>query len=746
MKKRFIKIISAFVLVCLAAGIFPCVQADAEESEPVVILAGSDFQAETNESSAANVKSIISAVKRAGYTNIDGFLFGGDYNTEYDDKTEEIQFLKDTVKGEYPGLEDDKMVFVQGNHDPAESKGLSKSGENDTDDYGVYVIHEDDYMWYNNNETTVKNTAAALEAYLKSKAEENYSHPIFVFSHLALNYSKRTYNDGDGMYAKYIFDVLNKYGGEGLNIIFLFGHDHNNKYDDYIGGSAIYLAKGDTIYISKPGQRTAVPDAYTLNFTYLNAGYVGTAYCLNNTLSMTVFEIKDDIVKIQRYCASGEFSLKTEGAWAESLNESAATYGATDEYLLVSYPGAEYAGSTASDSDITVVSKGIISLSAEKSSENPRPGYYTAFAGYKISAQGYTEGTYTLVTVKPDESFDAYSPVFIKDTNTGKITCHTVENGKITFESDRLGSYEIYQTKGVALSAQKAVIYTPVSQFADKTDFIIVSSSAEGPAFALKNENGTDISASEVEIKQGYGGLYISTDDDTVKWNFVNDTDFGYADIIGDLKNLSTGKYLVAKDGNTLSTADDTEDKYTAWRIASNNYGMYTLYDNGTPERYYVKFADGSFTVSDTTDSAIRVYLFAGTEVDVNVTAYTDCAEGYVESGAGGDTASGGKLYLVSTDGTVNEIDITVSMLKDTNGESASTSSDGVYTGLKVYYDNTVICGDYTLRVGNVASDAGGNISDTNTPASYWLWIAVAAFAVAAIIIVAVICKKKKAK
>ena len=45
--------------------------------------------------------------------------------------------------------------------------------------------------------------------YFNSKITEDFSKPIFVLSHLALNYSMRTYNDGDGQYAKYIFDVIN---------------------------------------------------------------------------------------------------------------------------------------------------------------------------------------------------------------------------------------------------------------------------------------------------------------------------------------------------------------------------------------------------------------------------------------------------------------------------------------------------------------------------------------------------------
>ena len=148
----------------------------------------------------------------------------------------------------------------------------------------------------------------------------------------------RTYREAVGLYAEYIFEVLNEYAKEGQNIIYLYGHNHNSwGYDDYLGGSSVYLTKGDTIYIPKLDKHTEVPNKKTLQFTYMNAGYVGYSYSENagadKTLSMTVFHIDGETVKIERFSAQGSCDLKAKGVWSEYGQETAADYGAEESYL-----------------------------------------------------------------------------------------------------------------------------------------------------------------------------------------------------------------------------------------------------------------------------------------------------------------------------------------------------------------------------------------------------------------------------
>ena len=159
MKKRFFVkttafLLQFFILLSIAAPAATAVSAE-DKSEPIVVLAGSDFQAKNTDgnddyhiNSSANVRSIISAVKADGINSVDGFLFAGDYHFKIlGNNTTGVAALKNTMQEEYPTLEEENMVFVQGNHDYPSTVGLSNSGDNDTDDYGVFVINEDDYMW-----------------------------------------------------------------------------------------------------------------------------------------------------------------------------------------------------------------------------------------------------------------------------------------------------------------------------------------------------------------------------------------------------------------------------------------------------------------------------------------------------------------------------------------------------------------------------------------------------------------------
>lgn len=300
----------------------------ATSSEPTVVIAGSDFQARNgNAAGATIVNGVIDQIKADGYTKLDGFLFAGDYSVGAT-KAADVTYLKDTILAAYPELTDDTMVLIQGNHDNASEYGgaeaglvgnvIDVSGAHDAENYGVYVINEQDYMWRNSNEATIKNTAASLKGYLDAKRNIEYAKPIFVVSHLPLHYCMRTNNDGDGMYANYIFDVLNEAGNAGLNIIFMFGHNHSHGWDDYLGGASIFLTKGDKINIAQSSKTVFKEE--TLAFTYLNAGYVGyygDSYTsdVDKTLTMTTFAITDNDVTISRYSANGTHNLKSAGVY-----------------------------------------------------------------------------------------------------------------------------------------------------------------------------------------------------------------------------------------------------------------------------------------------------------------------------------------------------------------------------------------------------------------------------------------------
>lgn len=300
----------------------------ATEAEDITtVIAASDFQHSSGLTSAANnMEYRLNILKEGeGITTADGFLFAGDYDYNYGYKT---QTNVEAVKGVIDETVDDNMVFVQGNHDVLAAKDITPTGPADHSEgkYGVYAINEEDYTGYGGDPDHIKETARNLADYLNGKLQEKWDKPIFVVSHVQLHYSMRTRLDGEGAgkYANYIFDVLNEAGEKGLNIFFLFGHNHSKGWDDYLGGGSVYLPKGHDILV--PQASTTVFKKETLNFTYLNAGYVGYYKDVNDgadgTLTLTSYKISDDDVTIARYGKNGIHNLKCKGITNSYMSET----------------------------------------------------------------------------------------------------------------------------------------------------------------------------------------------------------------------------------------------------------------------------------------------------------------------------------------------------------------------------------------------------------------------------------------
>ena len=157
-----------------------------------------------------------------------------------------------------------------------------------------------------------------------------------MLCHVPLHYSRRTIDESCAKNALPLVEALNAGGEAGLNIIFLFGHNHSGDYDAYIGGGSIYLAKGDSILVADPASVKNAPSEVELNFTYMNAGYVG--YYANHgseadrTLTMTTFRIQaDGSVIISRYAADGLHNLKAKGVLNDRDLTNTYIVGALDE-------------------------------------------------------------------------------------------------------------------------------------------------------------------------------------------------------------------------------------------------------------------------------------------------------------------------------------------------------------------------------------------------------------------------------
>ena len=298
----------------------------------VVLISGSDYQYYgSTEDGLAVLKGLTDSVKNnTGYGAFDGLLFGGDYTitlgSDFDDSNAGLN-LFDSVITDTVNFD---KYYTQGNHDAAGIDLLPPYGNNDNPyaPYGVFILHEDKYDCYGNGG---KKAAEDLTAYFNEKLANGWGNkPIFVTSHIPLHYNARTARDGMGFTAKYVVDALNAASEAGLNIIFLIGHNHGSGYDDYLGGAAVYVPKGETIMVPNHNNYRNAPIETELKFTYMNFGYV-SSYGTNGTgvdtaLTMCAFRIQEngDVI-ITRYDKNGEHNLKSAGK-ANSIDESGYTF------------------------------------------------------------------------------------------------------------------------------------------------------------------------------------------------------------------------------------------------------------------------------------------------------------------------------------------------------------------------------------------------------------------------------------
>lgn len=268
-----------------------------KEDNPIILFA-SDYQGEDRYS---NVNYLFNFTSKHVKPNL--FVMCGDYRVSLDNNyTEsengilELSRIFNKYFGNVP------IIMLQGNHDLSNTYGLVKKQYFVTSNYIIYNINNDDFP--NNqdvekgSEETVKNTASKLNDFLEKQEKTKIKKPIFIVSHVPLHYTDRN-NGGDNKYAKYLFDVINKYS-KNLDIVFLFGHNHSGKYDDYIGGSVNYIAKGENINVGGTNKKELI------NFTYMNAGYIGFSNNTNsatstNDLTVSSIKVKKDLLEIQRY-------------------------------------------------------------------------------------------------------------------------------------------------------------------------------------------------------------------------------------------------------------------------------------------------------------------------------------------------------------------------------------------------------------------------------------------------------------
>ena len=303
----------------------------------------SDYQAEEGfDKPSVSLEKILASAEADGRM-IDRAIMCGDYTN--DRKLHDYQLSPDdsiveirkVVETECPDA-DEEVLFVQGNHDRMTSQ-ITPTGLYETESYIIYILNtEDDFPWKQGKTAgclaKVRKSSAEMKACFDELIRNGETRPVFIAGHVPLHFTARTssrHTTGDNLYSSLIFDVVNE-AAESLDIIYLFGHDHSKGWDCYLGGSSVYKAKGDDILIPRFSEEKVNTDEYSserLNFTYMNAGYVG--YYMNcgpeehdsgeegeysaadETLTGTVFEIYADRIIVTRYDADGRHVLGHEG-------------------------------------------------------------------------------------------------------------------------------------------------------------------------------------------------------------------------------------------------------------------------------------------------------------------------------------------------------------------------------------------------------------------------------------------------
>ena len=675
------RMLSALLIAVLVLGMLP-VSAFAA-GETTYVVACSDFQNKSGDSAGANtVTGILNTIRNNGYTTMDGFLFAGDLSQSMSTSasTSGKTALQNAVQSVYgTGMDE---IYVQGNHDPDDTVGsvCTSSGAHDTDAYGVYVINEKDYPWgYNsasNLQSVTKATANALDAYLDAKVAEGYTQPIFVVTHLPLHYTSRTASQSDGKYAKYLYDVLDEGGEAGLNIVFLFGHNHSSTYDDYVGGSAIYLPVGHSITIDNEGS-TSSYFTDTLSFTYMNAGYVGySGSAADSAMTMTVFEITDSELVIKRFDSNGEHVLKAKGTGTgyPSVDTSVVQSGAI---VALGEPVEKV---TLTDGNVSVTAAGLTGLSAAKA-ENPSydTEAYSAYASYTITPEGYTEGKSATVTITLDaaDGFDAARKVYLMDGD--KQTDATIVDGKITFTTTHFGTFVI---------AQKVIGAGYTYELATSVEaggkYVIVGSSH---AAALADNDGTIAAITE--------GLTI--DGDTL----VSEEELPVWTVSG-----TSGATITSEGGRKLGYSS------SSWNLTGNADNTFDIVGSGDSvtirvirassgyNRYYFYFDGSSWTSKTTNTQYVRLFRLVGSgsvtpdEPETpNVPETPDAPEsGWVALPAGNtyvldtDGIDSGEKYLIvaqsyakalsAAAGSNNAVDVTI----DGNNATADAAYGWTFT------------------------------------------------------------------
>ncbi len=255
---------------------------------PDTLVFASDYQDMRGwDKPSVTLEGILEQIKSADIvpTNV---IYCGDYTNDevlhdYQLKPDDsIQEIREVVAEECGTVSQDDMIFVQGNHDRL-TDAISATGLHEYDNYLVYVLNTQyEFPWKQGRDRDSEDRIISASEDMKKCFDEliarGETRPVIIAGHVPLHFTARTssrHSTGDNMYASYIFDTVNEAAGS-LDILYLFGHNHSKGWDCYLGGSSVFMERGEEILVPLAGSNTGSTDDFTsreLNFTYMKAGY-----------------------------------------------------------------------------------------------------------------------------------------------------------------------------------------------------------------------------------------------------------------------------------------------------------------------------------------------------------------------------------------------------------------------------------------------------------------------------------------
>lgn len=552
--------------------------------EGTQILFCSDFQ---GDDAFATLTSIAAQAKKAGNNPeisawcgdyVDGSVYADGSDTSQSTMKSRLANLKSAITGNWADIE---FLLAQGNHDWSgwvADGTLASTGAHEYDDYIMYVINEDDFPWWQAGYMTysdtdvckakVEQTAATLKTYLDAQIAADCTKPIFIYTHVPMHWTWRSTTRAswwsDNIYAATLFNVINN-AGKDLDLVFIHGHNHGEYYGTYPENSCTeFFVAGDTIRI--PNGTVASDGNYTtetLNFTYMNAGYIGkinTSY-ENPINTASVFTITDTQILMNRYTTTGEFYQ--EPKVIERFNYDAATasiYSADDvsgtrkegktERFAVATQNAEVTGyAWSSDSEL-------ISIADADKAE---------------AAVTYMGGGDATITCTVSYNDIGGKPQTMTASYDVTIRAIPQVEGEVTYKAIAdLNSF----------SSDKTYVLSCWRYFGNGS-----ADSVKG--YLVHSENNGDVNATTLDEYETltYADGEIPA---AAQWQIAK-VDGGYT-----LRNVATGKYL----GTAMPAASDTPVALTIVSGTSNGYLNYCIGTASTALRFSGSSNKFSFTGS----------------------------------------------------------------------------------------------------------------------------------------------------